>query len=188
MDPQGLPATLTTALHGELEAESRAGRLRAAGIGRGRNWQIDPAERGDCIRWLERDTLARCQFLDRMEQIRRELNRSLFLGLFEFESHFAEYPPGAGYRRHFDSFRGAADRTVSAVAYLNPQWSDADGGELVLYAPEGRAEMARIPPCAGTLVLFLSEEIPHEVLPARRPRASIAGWFLRRRTDNPPVT
>jgi SM-20-related protein len=27
------------------------------------------------------------------------------------------------------------------------------------------------------MVLFLSEEIPHEVLPAHTDRASIAGWF-----------
>lgn len=29
----------------------------------------------------------------------------------------------------------------------------------------------------GTLVVFLSEEFEHEVLPAKRDRYSIAGWF-----------
>ena len=28
----------------------------------------------------------------------------------------------------------------------------------------------------GTLAVFLSEDIPHEVIPARRERFSIAGW------------
>ena len=30
---------------------------------------------------------------------------------------------------------------------------------------------------SGKLVIFMSEQIPHEVLPTRKPRASIAGWF-----------
>ena len=38
-------------------------------------------------------------------------------------------------------------------------------------------EIARILPRAGTLVTFLSEDVPHEVLPPARERASIAGWF-----------
>jgi len=32
-------------------------------------------------------------------------------------------------------------------------------------------------PQLGTLVVFLSEEFPHEVLAAQRDRYSIAGWF-----------
>jgi SM-20-related protein len=34
-----------------------------------------------------------------------------------------------------------------------------------------------VPPKNGTLVLFLSEEFPHEVLVAKKTRYSIAGWF-----------
>jgi hypothetical protein len=37
-------------------------------------------------------------------------------------------------------------------------------------------DMAR----GGTLVVFLSDRFPHEVLPARRERLSLAGWFRRR--------
>ena len=33
------------------------------------------------------------------------LNRDLFLGLEDFESHFAMYPPGAFYLKHVDRFR-----------------------------------------------------------------------------------
>ena len=36
---------------------------------------------------------------------------------------------------------------------------------------------ARVMPRMGKLAVFLSEEFPHEVLPARRDRYSIAGWF-----------
>ena len=38
-------------------------------------------------------------------------------------------------------------------------------------------------PQAGTLALFLSGEMPHEVLPATRERLSLTGWFRRRGTD-----
>ena len=32
-------------------------------------------------------------------------------------------------------------------------------------------------PSFGSVAIFLSEEFPHEVLPATRDRYSIAGWF-----------
>jgi len=35
-------------------------------------------------------------------------------------------------------------------------------------------------PEAGTFVAFLAERFPHEVLPARRPRLALTGWFRRR--------
>ncbi|MGB2150512.1 MAG: 2OG-Fe(II) oxygenase, partial [Cobetia amphilecti] len=34
-------------------------------------------------------------------------------------------------------------------------------------------------PEAGTFVCFLSEQIPHEVLPTHQARASVTGWFRR---------
>ncbi|WP_346301717.1 2OG-Fe(II) oxygenase, partial [Halomonas sp. BM-2019] len=51
---------------------------------------------------------------------------------------------------------------------------------MVLYAPDDpEREVARVRPGAGTFACFLAETIPHEVLPTRLPRASIAGWFRR---------
>jgi SM-20-related protein len=35
-------------------------------------------------------------------------------------------------------------------------------------------------PAGGCLVVFLSGEVPHEVLPATRERLSLTGWFRRR--------
>jgi len=35
-------------------------------------------------------------------------------------------------------------------------------------------------PTGGTLVLFLSERFAHEVLPAKRERLSLTGWFKSR--------
>jgi SM-20-related protein len=43
----------------------------------------------------------------------------------------------------------------------------------------------KVLPSFGTIVVFLSEEFPHEVLPAKRDRYSIAGWFrLNNSIDN----
>ncbi len=51
------------------------------------------------------------------------------------------------------------------------------GGELVLYDGAGEIELVRAAPECGKLVIFLSEDFPHEVLPAKQFRQSIAGWF-----------
>jgi len=165
------------ALSVDLEQLIEADRLKRAGIGREQDFQLDRDVRRDWIFWLGRQRPVHAGFLDHAERIRLALNRRLFLALFEFEAHLALYPPGAFYRRHFDSFRGAANRTVSLVLYLNRAWQPGNGGELVLYRPGAEEEMARIAPRAGTLVLFMSEDIEHEVLPTRTDRVSIAGWF-----------
>ncbi|MEQ3446267.1 2OG-Fe(II) oxygenase [Pseudoalteromonas sp. XMcav2-N-2] len=99
------------------------------------------------------------------------------MGLFSFESHFAHYASGSYYKRHYDAFRGETNRVLSLVTYLNPGWGHNDGGEMVLYQDDHDLEGIKVVPLHGTLALFLSEEFPHEVLPAKRDRYSIAGWF-----------
>ena len=66
---------------------------------------------------------------------------------------------------------------VSCSLYLNPGWSAGDGGLLRLHL---NARPVDVPPRAGTLVLFRSDTVRHEVLPATRPRFSLTGWFRRR--------
>lgn len=170
-------AELIAALLTDLENYREDGKLTPAGIGRGSDFKLDENVRGDKTRWLTPTTPAQTDYLERMNTLRDAMNRRLFLGLFEFESHFAVYEPGAFYRTHKDSFRGASGRILTTVTYLNPSWLPEDGGMLVLYADESGQEEIRITPTAGKLAVFLSEEIPHEVLPALRTRYSIAGWF-----------
>jgi SM-20-related protein len=175
-----IPAELCAELYQELGAMADREALDAAGIGRGQEHALRKDIRGDAIRWLDRESQARRRYLDAMGELQQELNRALFLGLFEYEAHFAHYPPGAFYRRHLDSFRGRANRVISTVGYLNPGWPDDGGGEMVIFDAEDPArEVARVRPEAGTFACFLSDRVPHEVLPTRLPRASIAGWFRR---------
>jgi SM-20-related protein len=61
--------------------------------------------------------------------------------------------------------------------YLNDDWGEHDGGELLIYPQRGDSPPERIMPGNGVLLVFLSERVVHEVLPARRDRFSIAGWF-----------
>jgi SM-20-related protein len=149
----------------------------SAGVGRSNDLLLDERIRRDEICWITGESLAGRQWLKWAAELQQYLNRHLFLGLFSFESHFAQYAPGAFYRRHRDAFRGQANRVLSVVVYLNKDWTDADDGEIVLYANDGDELGIKVQPSWGTVVVFLSEEFPHEVLPAKRDRYSIAGWY-----------
>lgn len=151
--------------------------------GNSANHRIQPDIRSDEILWLDAAQGAeeRQHCLARFEQLRLALNLRLQLGLFEFECHYARFAPGTFYRKHFDRFRGDARRIVSSVLYLNESWEPGDGGELRLHLGEGEdANVVDVQPANGTLVLFLSERFAHEVLPVRRERLSLTGWFRAR--------
>lgn len=151
-----------------------------AGIGRAARFVRNPRIRGDEIRWLDPagSSPAVSDWFAAMEDLRLAVNRRLFLALFDYECHLARYPVGAGYRRHLDTFRDGPSRLLSTVLYLNPDWRAGDGGELLLY--QGEHELARVAPCFARFAVFLSADFPHEVLPARRERLSVAGWFRPR--------
>lgn len=153
-----------------------------AGIGRGKNLHLNQKVRTDRVLWLEGQSPWARAYLDIMDVLRATLNRELLLGLRDYECHWAYYPAGAFYRRHLDAFRGQSNRRLSTVLYLNPDWQAADGGQLVIYSESQAKPMMTVNPTFGTLVMFLSEEFPHEVLPTRRARYSVTGWF---RVDRP---
>lgn len=175
--PNAIDSQLCLTLLHEIDQLDQQGEMQQAGIGRGQEHQLNQRIRRDSIHWLERNSPAQAQYLDLMQQLQLELNRQLFLGLFEYEAHFALYSPGDFYKKHWDSFRGAANRMVTTVAYLNPDWQDNWGGELVMYDEQDSQVIGQVTPEIGTLVLFMSEQVPHEVKPTQQPRASIAGWF-----------
>lgn len=173
-----MSASETLALADECRAMHAAHLLTPAATGTDR---AITRLRGDSTRWFLPEALTEPQraFTERLELLRVALNRQLMLGLVDSESHYAVYPAGAGYARHLDQLHHSDARVVSAVFYLNDQWQDSDGGALRLYLADGAHQ--DIYPRAGTLVVFLSGEFEHEVLPATRQRMSIACW-LRQRT------
>ncbi len=78
-------------------------------------------------------------------------------------------------------FAAMRRRTFLCVLYLNEDWTHEDGGALRLHLGDGEnADISDVLPIGGTLVPFLSERFAHEVLPAKRERLSLTGWFKSR--------
>lgn len=171
-----LPAALCRALAAEVRALP-AERFSRAGIGRQSAHIKAETIRRDEICWIDNNTVAGREWLEWAAELQQAINRRLFLGLFSFESHYAHYQMGDFYKVHRDAFRGQQNRVLSVVLYLNPDWQPADGGELLVYPEEGDMPFLKVLPELGTLVVFLSEEFPHEVLPTQTDRYSIAGWY-----------
>jgi SM-20-related protein len=174
-----LSAALTHALEAECRVLASAGALKPAQIGKGAARVCRPDVRGDCIRWIKPGQSAACNaYLAEMGGLRFALNRDLRAGLGEYEGHFAWYAPGTFYVRHRDRFRDDDSRIVTVIAYLNDTWEAEQGGALRLHTDDGGVR--DIAPIGGRVVVFLSGDIEHEVLPATRERISLAGWFTRR--------
>lgn len=148
-----------------------------AGIGREHDFHTNEFVRTDQIQWLESNQPFAQGYFAWIEELRLRLNRQLFLGLFDYECMFAHYPEGAFYKRHLDAFRGSTNRRLTSVLYLNPQWNSEDGGELLIYRKREKTPIETVIPEFGTLVVFLSEVFPHEVLPANKSRFSLTGWY-----------
>ncbi len=174
--------SLTSELSNQGHCLSDAGSLHAARVGRADGTQLSGRNRGDDTCWLthtpldayEREALAS------VNTLREDLNESLYLGARSTELHFARYAPGAFYRRHRDRFRDNDARVVSMVFYLNETWADDAGGELVIYDDDAQGtRLACVSPRSGTMVCFLSDRFPHEVLPANQERFSLSGWLSR---------
>lgn len=181
--PEFLSPALVAQARNELQTGWLCGDFRLAGVGRGTSQQLRPLVRTDWTRWLDPlqcEPAHRC-YLAQLELLREVINRTLYLGLFEFEAHLAVYPPGTYYRKHLDRFRDNSTRSVSCILYLNEDWCAADGGQLRIYTDtQDDRHFEEVLPLGGQLVTFLSSRFLHEVLPSRRQRTSITGWFRTR--------
>ncbi|WP_373974395.1 2OG-Fe(II) oxygenase [Chitinibacter sp. SCUT-21] len=175
-----IPHFLDSATVLELQqlAQSRRDQFNRAGVGREAGHQIRSDIRGDSVLWVEDDDAAMRSANERMALLQQYLNRTLYLGLHELEWHFASYPVGAFYQRHLDQHREQDTRVVTVVQYLNPEWHADDGGQLRIYLDDG--SHVDVTPYGGTLAVFMSNRFEHEVLPAKRERFSLTGWYRRR--------
>lgn len=174
--PQALPVEVLQALLAYYQSIDEA-EFKAAGIGREQQHQENISIRSDEIYWLDKQHSAIQAYFSWMENLRQGLNRRLFLGLFDYECHYAHFAAGSFYKTHLDAFRGQRNRVVTSVLYLNPEWSAADGGELILYSEDGSERLETLLPYFGTMIVFLSEEFPHEVAISHKSRHSLTGWF-----------
>ncbi len=132
--------------------------------------------RGDKIRWINKDFFAGFYYLQSINQLASHLNRTLFTGIRHSEAHYACYPIGFGYQWHSDNPAGRDERLISAVFYLNDDWSAADGGAVELIDNHGLNH--EVMPLANRLIIFNSD-LQHQVQIAHRQRYSIATWMRR---------
>ncbi|WP_454783006.1 2OG-Fe(II) oxygenase [Legionella sp. WA2022007384] len=153
------------------------GLFRGAKIGLKLELHKNDSIRTDEILWLEgneQDPAIQI-FLERIKQLAQILNQSLFLGIHEFETHFAAYQPGTYYKKHVDQFAAQKTRKISCVYYLNKHWNADFGGELKLYNI-GDQLLESVLPLENRFICFNSE-LPHEVCVTHQPRYSITGWM-----------
>ncbi len=166
-----LPIEICDDLAGEVKT------WKPANIGKGQNQVRLEAIRNDEINWIDPSNASRPlkYFLSQMDDLKNDLNRELFLGLNEFECHFARYKSGGFYKKHLDQHQESKSRILSIIVYLN---SPESGGELVIYNKHN-CELIdkKVKPRKGLMVCFLSDQIHHEVLPTNEERLSLTGWF-----------
>ena len=156
------------------------GLYRGAKIGKTISSQKNNTIRTDEILWLEgNEAQSDIQlFLAQIHQLAQTLNQALFLGLNEFESHFASYQPGTYYKKHKDQFATQNTRKISFVYYLNKNWQESYGGELKLYSPEDQLIQIVLP--QENRFICFNSELPHEVATTHKPRYSLTGWLKTR--------
>lgn len=182
MDDYLLPSDIK-ALAAVVKEKWLAGQMVSAKTGKAalKNQTI----RGDYIAWLdEHDEQAAIQaYFKQMELLRSMLNRQLLMNVQSLETHIAVYPVGSRYQKHLDQFNNGEtphlqQRQLSATLYLNSHWKTHHGGALRLHLTE--TSHIDILPKSGRIVLFLSAQFWHEVLPTTRERLSLTGWFRTR--------
>ena len=132
--------------------------------------------RNDRTYWLSSQThhILERNILTDLTKMQDALRNYFRVGLTHFEAHFAIFDKGHFYHKHTDQKQNDNKRFFSFVLYLNEEWQDQDGGELVIYKDDHH--LLKLKPEIGTMIIFKSELI-HEVLTAHKQRASLTGWM-----------
>ncbi|MCD6019179.1 MAG: Proline hydroxylase family protein [Bacteroidetes bacterium] len=153
-------------------------KMISAGTGSQDKLSFDKTVRSDAIYWLDRshENEYENEFFDQVDDFVKYLNRSCFAGINGYEFHYSLYETGSFYQRHLDQFKNNTSRKYSMISYLNADWKESDGGELVIYQNYNDKKIA---PTQGKTVFFKSDELQHEVKLTRQRRMSITGWLKR---------
>jgi SM-20-related protein len=147
-----------------------------AGIGNAAARDTGQTMRKDKIYWMDKssDNKFEQEFLRLVENFIEYLNRTCYAGINGYEFHYAVYEQGSFYKRHRDQFKNDCDRKFSLINYLNNDWQEEDGGQLLVYHDKA---VQKILPHSQTTVFFKSDEMEHEVTKANRSRMSVSGWL-----------
>lgn len=136
----------------------------------------ESAIRGDSIRWIDESCPVGSAYLGAIDELGRYFNATLYTGIRSSEAHYACYPSGFGYKWHSDNPKGRDERVISAVFYLNDNWTAGNGGAITVVDKTG--ETIQLLPQLNRLVVFDSNLL-HQVEITNRTRFSIATWLRR---------
>ena len=173
-----LPKELCSSLKQNIALLLQEDKMKFAGIGNDKFANATQQMRGDKIFWLDKKNKNKyeLEFLQLIENFIEHLNETCYTGINDYEFHYAVYEPGTVYKKHKDQFKTDNNRKFSLICYLNDDWVEADGGQLVIYQ-DGVPQS--IVPNAQKAVFFKSDEMEHEVTLAHKSRMSITGWLKR---------
>lgn len=151
-------------------------KLLLAGTGNGNQLNHDASIRSDKIYWLDRKHNDEYEnsFFDVIDAFVSYLNSTCYVGITDYEFHYAIYEAGTFYKKHLDQFKNNTSRAYSMIMYLNVNWIEKDGGQLKIYHP---SRVQTIAPENRKCVFFKSNALEHEVLLSHAPRLSITGWL-----------
>lgn len=152
--------------------------LLAAGTGNAKKLTHNTETRSDCIYWLDKkhENQHEDDFFERIEDFIKYLNKSCYAGISGYEFHYSMYEAGSYYTKHLDQFKNNNDRQYSMISYLNADWKEADGGQLLVHHSNGDQTIS---PTQGKTIFFKSSELLHQVLVTNKQRMSITGWLKR---------
>ena len=171
-----LNETLSNGLYENIVKFQTNEMMAVAGIGNDEAKDSQQKMRSDAIYWMDKshDNIFEQEFLQLAEDFIAHLNMTCYTGINEYEFHYALYEEGSFYKRHKDQFKNDNNRKYSLISYLNEDWLEEDGGQLLIYQNES---VQKILPHSQTAVFFKSDEMEHEVTVANRCRMSISGWL-----------
>jgi SM-20-related protein len=173
---------ITTALANHLKANLLSlydnNLLLAAGTGNDTKLNHNKLVRSDVIYWLDKkhNNVHENEFFTQIEAFITYLNTSCYAGITSYEFHYSLYETGTFYKKHIDQFQDNSSRQFSMISYLNSNWQENDGGELLIHQ---KSNNQMISPTQGKTVFFKSNELEHEVLVTNERRMSITGWLKR---------
>ena len=150
--------------------------LNTAGIGNSEKLSYNGAIRNDSIYWLDKKNNNEFEndFFTQIEAFIQYLNSTCFAGITGYEFHYSLYESGDFYLKHLDQFKNNPSRKYSMISYLNSNWQEGDGGELLIHQV---GDNQKISPIQGKTIFFKSDELLHEVLVTQKTRMSITGWL-----------
>lgn len=198
-------------LHDDIESRYQRGEMKDAGV-KGRNVNSYIGQQGSSVMTdIRKTSICWLDYLDPKTDIENSL--LMFFDAFRLqlcdaltcelnfedtEVLYARYPEMGFYSRHSDSHVPAVgisdrdtERYISIVLYVNDHpWQENDGGSLRMFGDEYEPWTSSIdvPPVPGTLLLFFSQGLSHEVLVTSVIRYAVVCWFrIRAVQRNQPL-